>query len=162
MPHTWNLLISILSENATKECKQLIRCPCCGNRERIPKYGFYSRYNFDDQTVVPIQRFRCDNTQCPRRTFSILPHPFLRILRASLCMFQFILSLLASGKSIAAIARMTGQTWPRIQRWIRRAADIRSIIQTEDAFSPMPCIRPLREWPLFVRDLSHVCYPGKC
>lgn len=161
MPRTWKLFISILSEIATQKSEQIICCPFCGNREHTTKYGFYMRYNFDDESLVSIQRFRCDNDQCPRRTFSVLPHPFLRILRPSLCMLRFILSLWESHLSIASIARMTGQTWPRIQRWIRRAADIRSRLDSDEAFLPPPCIKPIQEWTLFVRDFSHACYPGR-
>lgn len=161
MPHTWKSLIAVLSEIATQEYERTICCPCCGNRERTPKYGFYMRYNFDEQTLVTIQRFRCDNDQCPRITFSILPHPFMRILRASLCMFQFVLALWESRQSIASIARTTSRTWSRVQRWIRRAADIRSKLETDFSFSVHPCRRPIKEWSVFVRDFSHVCYPGR-
>jgi len=161
MPHAWKSLISILSEIATQKPAQAICCPCCGNRERTTKYGFYERYNFDEQALVSIQRFRCDNDQCPRRTFSVLPHPFLRVLRASLCMFRFILSLWESGQSIALVARKTGQTWPRIQRWISRAEDIRSRLGSDDAFSALPCLKPIQGWTEFVRDFSHACYPGR-
>lgn len=162
MPHTWKSLIAHLSKIATEDHERTICCPCCGNREHTARYGFYKRYNFDDQTLILVQRYRCNNYQCPRRTFSVLPHPFLRILRASLCMFQFVLALLEGGNTIAGIARITGQTWPRIGRWIHRAAHLRAWIRNDDAFSPHPCSRPPREWPGFVRDLSRVCYPGRC
>lgn len=162
MPHTWKSLITHLSEIATQEYDRTIVCPCCGNKERTPKHGFYMRYSFDERTQVRIQRFRCDNDQCPRTTFSVLPHPFMRILRASLCMFQWVLSLWQNRQSVASIARNIGATWSRTQRWIGRALDIQKKLEYDFAFSVPPCLKPVREWSLFVRDFSHACYPVRC
>ena len=83
MPTLWNSLLSFLSEITSENYTTLICCPHCGNRDSYVKYGFYSRYLFDDH-LTKIQRYRCDNDLCPHTTFSILPHAFLRIHRASL------------------------------------------------------------------------------
>ena len=40
--------------------------------------------------LIDIQRYLCKHDHC-RRTFSILPHPFLRISRFSLCLFHELL-----------------------------------------------------------------------
>ena len=69
-------------------------------------------------------------------TFSILPHAFLRIHRASLCMFMYVLARYEHGDSIASIARDTGSNWPRIQRWIKKAREIRDWLGKEYKKAP--------------------------
>ena len=117
MPRSWNSLISILSEITSKNCESLIFCSHCGNCHTYVKWGFYRRYLFNDE-LTNIQRYRCDNDKCPCRTFSILPHAFLRIIRASLCMLMHVLKMYEQGNSIANIARQTNSNWPKTQRWI--------------------------------------------
>ena len=120
MPHPWNSLLSFLSELTRENDDSLIYCPHCGNRHSYVKNGFYRRYSFDDK-LINIQRYRCDNDKCPRKTFSILPHALLRIVRASLCMFMYVLQMYEQGNSIASIVRYTDSNWPRMQRWVARA-----------------------------------------
>lgn len=155
----WNSLLTILSEITRKNSNHLIWCPHCGNRHTYTKWGFYHRYLFDDD-LIKIQRYRCDNDLCPRKTFSILPHAFLRIMRASLCMLMHILSLYESGNCIACIARKTSNTWPRIQRWIANALSIRDWIKQEYG-GISPCLSSDRLWTNFIRDFSWAFYPGR-
>ena len=102
MHRPWSSLISFLSEITRKNCDSIVCCTHCGNRHTYVKWGFYSRYLFDDE-LINIQRFRCDNDLCPRKTFSILPHALLPIMRASLCMLMYILKKYEQGNSIAGI-----------------------------------------------------------
>jgi hypothetical protein len=158
MPHPWNSLISCLSEITRENCNSIIYCSHCGNRHTYVKWGFYTRYLFDD-SLINIQRYRCDNDLCPRKTFSILPHALLPILRISLCMFMFILKKYEQGNSIACIARETDSDWPKIQRWIARALSIRSWIGQEYAASP--CLSAGSKWLPFTRDFSWAFYPDR-
>jgi len=135
MPTLWNSLLSFLSEITSENYTTLVYCPHCGNSDSYVKYGFYSRYLFDDH-LTKIQRYRCDNDLCPHTTFSILPHAFLRIHRASLCMFMYVLARYEHGDSIASIARDTGSNWPRIQRWIKKAREIRDWLGKEYKKAP--------------------------
>ena len=110
----WLTILTALSEITSKKYTSIICCPSCGNRHCFVRFGFYSRYLFDGE-LTQIQRYRCDNDQCPQSTFSILPHAFLRIARASLCMFMHVLQMYEQGESVAAIARYTDSNWPRIK-----------------------------------------------
>ena len=109
----WNSLITVLSKITRENYITLICCPHCGNRHAYIKWGFYKRYLFNDE-LMDIQRFRCDNDLCPYKTFSILPHALLPILRISLCMLRYVLEMYEQGNSIADIARHTGSNWQRI------------------------------------------------
>ena len=159
MPHPWNSLLTVLSEITRKNYKSFICCPHCGNRDSHIKYGFYSRYLFDGN-LTNIQRYRCDNDQCPQKTFSILPHAFLRITRASLCMLLHVLKMYEQGNSIASIAKHTGSNWPRIQRWIAKAIAIRDWIRVERN-GILPCLSSQNLWPSFIRDFSWAFYPAR-
>ena len=81
-------LIEAAKENQTGP----VVCHWCNNRVNIIKYGKYQRYGFTSDEMIDIQRYLCKHDQC-RRTFSILPHPFLRISRFSLCLFNELLRL---------------------------------------------------------------------
>ena len=157
--HPWLSLITVLSEITRKNSDPVISCPHCGNRHTFIKWGFYHRYLFDED-LITIQRYRCYNDLCPRKTFSILPHAFLRIMRASLCMLMHILSFYESGHCIAGIARQTSNTWPRIQRLIKKALSIRDWIRQEYA-GVSPCLSSDRQWSSFIRDFSWAFYPAR-
>lgn len=135
MPTPWNSLLYFLSEITRENYNALICCPHCGNRNLYVKYGFYSRYLFDNN-LIKIQRYRCDNDLCPHKTFSILPHAFLRINRASLCMLMHVLELYEQGNKIASIARDTGSNWSRTQRWIKKAREIKDWLSKEYKKAP--------------------------
>ena len=158
MPN-WNSLLTFLSGITRKNYDLLIACPHCSNNDRFVKYGFYSRYLFDD-SLLKIQRYRCDNDGCSQRTFSILPHAFLRIARVSLCMFTHVLQMKADGFNIADISRHTGCSWSRVQRWIAKAKRIKNWIDIEKKDSP-PCMSSKDEWPSFIRDFSWYFYPKR-
>ncbi len=159
MPHPWSPLLTVLSKITRKNYSTLISCPYCGNQHSYVKYGFYSRYLFDDNQIN-IQRYRCDHDVCPRKTFSILPHAFLRINRASLCMLMHVLREYEQGNTIASIARDTGSNWTRIQRWIAKALTIRNWISREYKQAP-PCMSSKKEWSCFIRDFSWAFYPKR-
>jgi len=159
MPHTWKSLITYLS-NITKENYDSITCCThCGNRDSYVKWGFYSRYLFNDE-LIKIQRYRCDNDLCPRKTFSVLPHAFLPIVRASLCMLMYVLELYEKGHLVADIARRTGNEWPRIRRWISKAIVIRDWLRRENK-GAFPCLSPNTQWNSFTRDFSWAFYPNR-
>ncbi len=159
MPGTWNLLITALSDITRKNSHVLICCPHCGNRHTYVKWGFYRRYLFNDK-LVNIQRYRCDNDLCSQKTFSILPHAFLPVIRASLCMLMYILRMYEQGGNIADIARHTSNTWARIKRWIGKAISIREWLRKECNHAS-PCWFKIDQWPYFVRDFSWAFYPDR-
>lgn len=155
----WPSLIQTLSEITRDHSNPVICCPHCGNQHNHTKWGRYFRRLFDD-TLEPIQRYRCYNDKCPYKTFSILPHAFLRIIQPSLCMLMVVLDLYENGHCIAEIARQTKNTWSRTQRWIRKALSIREWIHQEYG-NKNPCLSPDRRWSHFIRDFSWAFYPGR-
>ena len=155
--HPWSSLITVLSEITRENSDLIICCTCCGNRHTYVKWGFYKRYLFNGE-LINIQRYRCDNDLCPCKTFSVLPHAFLPCIRASVCMLMHILKLHKQGHTIAAIARYTGSSWQKIQRWITKGSELKNWVKQEYAVS-CPCLAPARQWPSFTRDLSWAFYP---
>ncbi|MBW2655532.1 MAG: hypothetical protein JRE64_12905 [Deltaproteobacteria bacterium] len=159
MAHPWSSLITILSKITRENSDSVVCCTHCGNRQTYVKWGFYRRYSFDD-SFINIQRYRCDNDLCPRKTFSILPHAFLPIIRTSLCMLIYILKMYEQGDTIAGIARHTGTNWPRMQRWIAKALSIREWLQKEYD-NALPCLSKNRQWASFTRGFSWAFYPDR-
>ena len=155
--HPWSSLITVLSEITRENSDLIVCCTYCGNRHIFVKWGFYSRYLFNDE-LINIQRYRCDNDLCPCKTFSILPHAFLPCIRASVCMLMYILKMFKQGRTIAAIARHTGSTWQKIQRWLTKAMAVKKWFEQEYA-DISPCLAPVGEWTSFTRDFSWAFYP---
>ena len=158
MHHPWRSLITVLSEITRKSSCSVVCCTLCGNRHTYVKWGFYRRYLFNDEPVN-IQRYRCDNVLCPRKTFSILPYAFLPITRASVCMFLYILKMYKQGSTIAAIARHTGSNWPRMQRWIAKALSIQKWLRQEYD-NALHCVSQHRCWASFTRAFSWAFCPN--
>jgi len=159
MPQSWNSLITILSEITRNNLESSICCPHCSNCDLHIRWGFYSRYLFNGE-LINIQRYRCDNDQCSHKTFSILPHAFLPIVRTSLCMLMYILKMYQHGCCIADIARNTGSSWPKIQRWIIRALSIREWFKKEYR-KDSPCLLPVSRWSSFTQKFSWAFYPKR-
>lgn len=160
MPTTWNLLTFFLSDVTRKNVSSVIQCTCCGNDKNYVKNGNYTRYLFNDGRRK-IQRYRCDNDQCPQKTFSVLPHAFLPVLRASLCMLMHILMMHEKeGRCVAEIARKTGNTWSRIKRWIQKAISIREWLSKEN-IDICTCLSRGDSWSSFTRKFSWAFYPAR-
>lgn len=155
--HPWSSLITVLSEITRENFDSIVCCTHCGNRHTYIKWGFYHRYLFNDE-LINIQRYRCNNDLCPCKTFSILPHAFLPVIRASLCMLIYILKMYEQGWTIASIARHTGSNWPRMQRWVTKALSIRDWLRQEYG-NAFPCLMQNRKWTSFTRDFSWAFYP---
>lgn len=159
MPPTWHSLISFLSEITRENNSSIIQCSHCGNRDCFTKWGHYSRYLFNDE-LINIQRYRCYNDLCPRKTFSILPHPFLPIERASVCMLMYVLTMSEQGNSIAQIARNTDNTWSRIQRWLSKALSLKNWLKKECG-QICSCFYRVADWFSFTRNFSWSFYPAR-
>ncbi len=85
MPTPFKSMLFYLSEIAKTNNYREPFCPICGERLCITKHGFYRRYLFYGSEQTGIQRYCCGNPDCPRKTFSCLPHPFFYRLSACLC-----------------------------------------------------------------------------
>ena len=164
MSQTLMAFILNLLEAAKENDTGPIVCCWCNNRENIIKYGTYQRYGFTTEELIKIQRYLCKHDQC-RRTFSILPHPFLRITRFSLCMLREFLRLHDLQLSRGQAARLFAVSWPTIDRAIKRARKIlvwvRQEAMTQPTWTPTPCMRPSQCWSDFIRMFAAHFYPKR-
>jgi hypothetical protein len=158
-------ILVFLSSIAKEEQTAEILCPKCGERHRVTKYGFYSRYLFSGGELTAIQRHCCGNRECPRRTFSILPHPFLPILRVSLCFLMMLLEVRErEGQTVSHLAAVIGSTWSTVRRMLRRAAVVRQWFSREQEvalWGPSPCFDPRLHWTAFTQAFSWAFFPDR-
>ena len=139
-------------------------CPECGTSHMCIKNGSYQRYLFSGEKLIRIQRYLCKNRQCPRRTFSILPHPFLRIVRLPLCLMRALLFLKKTGESLSGLSRRAGKSigivrraigfYEKLTRWLDREGRICT-------WGPSPCLDPAAFWTVFNHDFSRAFFPRK-
>jgi hypothetical protein len=76
-------------------------------------------------------------------------------------MLMYILMMHEQGHCIAEIAKKTGNTWSRIQRWISKAISIRHWFEKEYGMS-CPCFTRIGDWFSFTRNFSWAFYPPRC
>ena len=157
-PFSW---LSILFPDDKSNYKSDIRCPLCGERLRIRRNGHYFRYRFDKDETMAVQRYGCRNPGCPRRTFSIPPHPFLPVCRIPLCILMAVLIMFRVQKySISLCARWLNRSWGTAKRSLTLAARILDWFTREanaGAIPKMPCVPG--QWPGFVRAYSYAFCP---
>ena len=164
MPHPMLNILLDLNEIAKKNHTGPIACHWCNNQNNIIKYGTYQRYGFCGEERIDIQRYLCKHDQC-RRTFSILPHPFLRITRITLCMLISLMQLLDQQITIAEIERQLGVTRSTIRWVIKKGCSILDWLdqeaRTEPIWAPSPCMNPTGHWSDFIRMFAMKFYPKR-
>jgi transposase-like protein len=134
MPHQLLNIVVDLNEIAKKNQTGPIACHWCNNQDNIIKYGTYQRYDFSGQDRIRIQRLLCKRDQC-RRTFSILPHPFLRFTRFSLCLLTVLLQLIDQQMPIAQICRRLAIGRTRVYWAIKKGRRV-ALRDHQSAFAP--------------------------
>lgn len=164
MPHPVLTILLVLNKIAKQNQTGPVACHWCNNQVNIIKYGTYERYGFSGQELIKIQRYLCKHDQC-RRTFSILPHPFLRITRLTLCLLTALIQLVDQQRSTAEICRRLGLTrsivdgaikkWHGLLDWIDQEAI------TKPVWAPSPCIDPPGQWSDFIRMFAMKFYPKR-
>ena len=164
MPHQMLNILMDLYQIAKKNQTGPISCHWCNNQHSIIKYGTYKRYDFSGEKQISIQRYLCKGDQC-KRTFSILPHPFLRFTRFTLCLLSTLLQLLDQQVGIAQACRQLSLCrsmayWAMdkgrdILQWIDQEA------KTDPVWAPSPCINPVEHWSEFVRMFATKFYPKR-
>jgi transposase-like protein len=141
-----------------------IRCPHCASLAII-RHGKYQRGHPLKPTLVDIQRFRCKSPHCPWQTFSILPYPFLPIVRHFYTTLRSCHTLLnRQGISQAQTARRLGLTRGIIKRLSAFCSRFIPWVDQEKRIADWGCdpeeIRVVL-WPDFTRDMSQVFYPKR-
>ncbi len=161
MPAPLKSILECLDIVANPEITGPIVCPRCGERYQIIKYGFYSRYLFSSCEIIRIQRYLCKNGGCPRKTFSILPYPFLPFMRVGLC-FLYGLRKAREKSSIGALSKSSGFARSTVQRLLGKAEQVSNWLESElkaRSWGGLPWIQPAGLWTIFVQMFSQHFYP---
>jgi len=162
MPTPLKAILRSASQVAKQNLTSEFVCPACGERHRLIKWGSYTRYLFDGDDTIKIQRVRCLNRLCPRCTFNVLPHPFVPILRFPLSFLRTLLQLHQQGRTIADLAKRSGKNWAVIRRCLSMARRIEKFIrdQLETILGvSSPCLCPTVCWTRFTQVFSWAFFP---
>ncbi len=147
--------------NAKWRVPDLVQCSGCGDRYRHARHGTYERFLPDSNETIEVQRYRCQNPDCPCVTFSILPFPCLRYKRQTLATLTRIARQAAS-HSVQVLAQVYGKGWTAMRRLIRAARQVSAFFCFErsvQSWGPCPCADPRRHWTGFTQALSYVKVP---
>ena len=140
-----------------------IKCPECGERVRIWGHGSYGRYALGGTYQVAVPRFRCLEQRCPRNTFSILPFPFLRVVRHSLCTLMVLAMIVLKGeKNKSALAREHELGRRSLQRALAKGIEVEDWFERESiiaGWGRWPPHQPESSWTDFTQAFSHRFYP---
>jgi len=160
------LIMSTLFEiNHFGKLEYPLRCPHCAT-SMIIRYGTYLRsYPEEKSRQVAVQRYLCKQPNCPWKTFSILPYPFLPIVRH---FYQTLLlcHCLCNVKNIsqAATARQLHVTRGIVKRlgiFCRRFIPWLNHEKEFADWGPDPEGQSAALWPDFTRDFSQTFYPKR-
>lgn len=164
MPTPLKAILRSTSQAAKQILPSEFVCPACGERHRLIKWGSYTRYLFDGDDIIKIQRVRCLNQQCHRCTFNVLPHPLLPILQVPLCFLRALLDMHQLGSTIADLAKRSGKSWPVIRRCLSMARRIQKFFrdQLETILGvSSPCLCPAVCWTRFTQVFSWAFFPQR-
>jgi hypothetical protein len=111
------------------QSSNIVVCPSCHGNQ-CPKHGSYTRKGFHTlnnviKLPVHIQRYRCRNPHCKRRTFSVLPPMVLRYCRFFWPCLLSVWKALSDNRSKYHIAT---RIWKVDRGVIVRLASLQSII----------------------------------
>jgi hypothetical protein len=128
----------------------------------VSKYGFYSRFLFTGADTIKIQRYLCKNDRCSRKTFSILPYPFLRFARVGLCFF-YGLQDARKKAHIQTLSESSGFSRSTVRRLLDKAKQLSLWLEGElqaESWSGLPWLQPSSLWTIFNQMFSQHFYPG--
>ena len=155
---------TLLQIAAAGNKEPIIRCPHCATT-LICRYGTYKRAHPEEPNPTKIQRFLCKSKRCPRRTFSVLKHPFLPIVRHFLSTVLNCHRLCNLGKAKQAEgARRMNLSRGIIKRLSAFAQKFFPWFEREQKISdwgPDLDVKPPPFWPDFIRDFSQSFYPKR-
>lgn len=142
-----------------------LRCPHCA-ASVIIRHGTYLRaHPYGNSKQVAVQRYLCKCPDCPWRTFSILPHPFLPISRhfyLTLFFCHFLCNIQKSSQ--AGIARQLGVPRGVVKRlcvFCRRFIPWFNHEKEFAEWGPDPDGKSAQLWADFTRDFSQTFYPKR-
>lgn len=142
-----------------------LRCPHCATSV-ITRHGTYLRaHPYGKHSHVAVQRYLCKCPDCAWKTFSILPYPFLPIVRhfyLSLFLGHFLHNI--KNNSEAVIARQLGVTRGIVARLCIFCRRFIPWLNHEKEFAdwgPDPQGKTAALWADFTRDFSQTFYPKR-
>jgi len=141
-----------------------ICCPYCAS-QLVIRNGTYPRAHPHTDEEVRIQRYLCKMPTCPCVTFSVVPFPFLRVVRHFFATVMYCNILYnVNNLNQAAVVRQLGVTRGVAKRLATFCDRFILWFDHERRFAewgPAPETPPAISWPDFLRDFSHSMYPGK-
>ena len=157
-------MANVLEFSPNNKQESSILCPHCATSS-ISRYGTYQRNHPEQSDQVTVQRYLCKSPLCPWRTFSILPYPFLPIVRH---FYHVLLCCHAlynvQGRSQAFTARQLGVSRGIIKRLGIFCHRFTAWLDHEKVFAlwgPDPVANSQAFWPDFTRDFSQTFYPRR-
>jgi hypothetical protein len=111
---------------------------------------------------MAVPRYCCRNPACPRKTFSILPMPYLPYCRIPLCILMALHQRhVIEKQKINHCARWLGYTWNTVKRVANLAKRLIVWFNKETIagdLPPIPCCD--HHWPAVTRAYSYSFLPG--
>ena len=157
-------MCNLFQKGKSGKQEQQVCCPHCATTVTI-RYGKYQRAHPEKPIQVDIQRYRCKSPECPWRTFSLLPYPFLPVLRHfySTVLFCHLLcnTRKLTGSDGAKQLGLTRGAFKRLRYFCCKFIvwfDREKIIADWGVVSN---IELSRFWPDFTRDFSQSFYPKR-
>jgi hypothetical protein len=158
------IMCNVFQNKQSGKKEPQVQCPHCAT-SLIIRYGKYQRAHPERPIQVDIQRYRCKSPVCPRMTFSLLPYPFLPILRHFYHTLLFCHLLFDSNKVSQAYGarqmQLTRGVFKRLREfcskyilWFDREKEIAD-------WGPDFKTSPSCSWSDFTRDFSHSFYPKR-
>ena len=158
------IMSSLFKNNASGKEERPVRCPHCATPLTI-RYGKYQRAHPEESKLVDVQRYRCKSPSCHWKTFSILPYPFLPIVRhflKPLLFFHFLFNV--ERKTQAHCARQLGLTRgvaKRLADFCHRFIPWFKLEKAIALWGPDPEVDYERFWTDYTRDFSQTLYPKR-
>jgi len=159
---TPNQIIILNDLFANSETPSVIKCPSCGEDRCFHGHGSYLRHHVLGCGQEAIPRFKCLNPLCRRKTFSILPFPFLRWVRHKLNHLLILLVCFSNQNGVSALARWWDRSRPVIRCALGHASQLKGLIEREArAEQPwaLPWIHIRTSWTCFTQAASYALYP---
>lgn len=155
------IMRTIFQKKESDKGEPQVRCPHCATSLTI-RYGNYQRAHPEEPIQVNIQRYLCKFSECQWKTFSVLPYPFLPIIRHFYHTLLLCQMLCNTEKMIqAVIGRQLGLSRGIIKRLSAFSYRFSSWFDREKKIAdwgPNPATNPDRLWSDFGRDFSQSFY----
>ena len=163
LPFSLLPMLPISVEKRNTKCDPDPQCPVCGECYRISGHGCYWRYWFDSSERMAVPRYCCRNPVCPRKTFSILPLPYLPYCRIPLCVLMALYHRhVVEKQKISDCVRWLEQTWNTVKRAANLAKRLIGWFNCQmitGTLPPTPCCD--HHWPAVTRAYSYSFLPGR-